>query len=153
MSSKLYKKGKLRKSSEVKLRKRLQKEKNGIVNKKGVNKEIKEETKKEIETSKMPKQETKTEKQEIKLKELTIDDIEDTPPPQKLVLARKKAMNSSINDVNWISLINYNQNEAENEEMLYKKLEKQSNNRFKTELDKQILIKKKQKKSQLDKKK
>eukprot|EP01084_Bolivina_argentea_P319524 554213_1 len=144
---------KLRKSSELKLKKRLEKEKNGIVKGKKQNKEIKEEIKKEKQTTEMQKQEIKTQKQEIKLKELTIDDIEDTPPPQKLVLARKKAMNSSINDVNWISLINYNQNEAENEEMLYKKLEKQSNNRFKTELDKQILIKKKQKKSQLDKKK
>jgi len=47
-------------------------------------------------------------------------------------------------DVNWISLTGYNQIEAENEEKLYKALEKKSNSSFKSDLDAQIAIKKQQ---------
>lgn len=67
----------------------------------------------------------------------------ETPPRQKLVNERKKAMEQN-KDVNWISVINYNQKEAENEENLYSKLEHLSNKRFRKQLDEQITIKQKQ---------
>merc|ERR1740131_562366 len=84
-----------------------------------------------------------------KAAELTMDDVCDTPPRCDLVNARKEAMNET-NDVNWISLIGYNQIEAENEEQLYSQLNAQSNTRFKDNLDAQIGIKSAQRHSEQD---
>lgn len=81
--------------------------------------------------------------------ELTMADVCDTPPRCKLVNARKEAMNER-NDVNWISLIGYNQIEAENEEQLYSQLNAQSNSRFKSNLDAQIGIKSAQRQCEAD---
>jgi len=72
--------------------------------------------------------------------DLTLDDIVDTPRRSKLVAARNEAMNEN-KDVNWISLIGYNQIEAENEEALYSKLNQESNDRFRSDLDGQCRIK------------
>merc|ERR1712154_42503 len=62
-------------------------------------------------------------------------------------MARKEAMDQN-NDVNWISLIGYNQIEAENEEKLYKKLETWANARFRNDLEQQTKIKEAQRKKE-----
>lgn len=143
----MYKKGKLTKQSKERLQKRLDKE-----NKKSKAGNVaKKASKKTTVPSSAPK--TTAPAKEVvahktvssppkKKKELTMDDIEDTPPPQKLVKARQQAMDQN-HDVNWISLTGYNQIEAENEEKLYKALESQSNSSFRRDLDAQISIKKK----------
>jgi len=159
MSSKLYNKGKLTQSAQKKLQKRLEKENNKSKTnkfqkaKQSAPKVAKNVSKnKKVEIAQKPKQQTperKTQKVVIKNKhkELTMDDIEDSPPPQKLVKARKEAMDQN-NDVNWISLIGYNQIEAENEEKLYKKLETSSNARFRNDLEQQTKIKEAQRKKE-----
>jgi len=81
-----------------------------------------------------------------KASELTLDDIVDTPRRSKLVAARNEAMNEN-KDVNWISLIGYNQIEAENEEALYSKLNRESNERFRSDLDGQCRINSQQKRA------
>lgn len=144
----MYKKGKLTKQSKERLQKRLDKE-----NKKSkAGKVAKKASKKTTVPSSSAPKTTAPAKEVVahknvssppkKKKELTMDDIEDTPPPQKLVKARQQAMDQN-HDVNWISLTGYNQIEAENEEKLYKALESQSNSSFRRDLDAQIAIKKK----------
>jgi len=95
----------------------------------------------------VPKAEPKTVSTPKLTKQLTMEDIEDTPPPQKLVKARQQAMDQN-HDVNWISLTKYNQIEAENEEKLYQHLESKSNSSFRKDLDDQIKIKQQQKKQE-----
>eukprot|EP01083_Nonionella_stella_P283603 965342_1 len=167
MPSKLYKKGKLTKAAQTKLRNRLQKEnqkaksnpsraqkksrKATPLQAKPTNNATETQVKasETIDISKKPEPNARAvaPKPIRKAKELTLDDIEDTPPPQKLVKERQRAMNEN-NDVNWISLIGYNQMEAENEEKLYKKLERSSNTQFRRDLDEQTKIRQEQKQAE-----
>jgi len=160
MSTRLYKDGKLTAEAKEKLQKRLQKEnqKPKVSKSKGASKKATPSTTKPS-TAKpaAPKQKLTAElvsvptaspqrKMPTKASDLTMADICDTPPRNKMVAERNEAMNEN-NDVNWISLIGYNQIEAENEEKLYSKLNQQSNDRFKSDLDAQIGIKQQQKSS------
>ena len=151
MPSKIYKKGKLTKQSKLRLQKRLDRE-----NKKAkAGKLAKKTFKKTTVSSSAPKttdspkavtpQKTapKTVAVPKQNKELRMEDIEDTPPPSKMVKARQQAMDQN-HDVNWISLTGYNQIEAENEEKLYKHLENESNASFRRDLGEQTLIKQQQ---------
>jgi len=81
-----------------------------------------------------------------KASDLTMDDVVDTPPRSVLVAQRREAMNEN-KDVNWISLIGYNQIQAENEEKLYAKLNSQCNAKFREDLDAQVSLKKQAAKS------
>jgi len=172
MSARLYQNGKLTDQAKTKLAKRLDKENakvkktrsNSMKGKAKAAKAKKPVPKKKSATDTKTSTENKVRVEQPqaelvvqstaptkkkKAEELTMADVCDTPPRSKLVDARKEAMNER-NDVNWISLIGYNQIEAENEEQLYSQLNAQSNDNFKYGLDGQIGIKTKQKKSAQD---
>jgi len=159
MSTRLYKNGKLTAKSKARLQKRLAKEnqkpkvsKSKAVKSKKATPTTKQTTTKPVElqqevtTELVVKPTTPKKVVPKKASELTMDDICDTPPRNKLVKARNEAMNEN-KDVNWISLIGYNQIQAENEEKLYAKLSQQCNDRFRSDLDAQVEIKKKQRAS------
>lgn len=173
MSARLYQNGKLTNAAKAKLAKRLEKEntkaKNNRSNKGKASKAANSKKQKNSKQNKKSAAGTKastaskvrveqpqaelvvqtaaTPLQKKKAEDLTMDDVCDTPPRNKLVNERKEAMNEN-NDVNWISLIGHNQIEAENEEQLYSQLNAQSNDRFKHDLDAQIGIKSKQKRGE-----
>lgn len=164
MSTRLYKNGKLTATAKQKLQKRLQKEnqKPKVSKSKAVSKKTTPRTTtKPVSTKPVaPPQVVAAElvvvptpapkrKMPTKASELTMADICDTPKRQTIIKERNEAMNEN-NDVNWISLIGYNQVEAENEEKLYSKLNQDSNDRFRSDLDGQIEIKKQQKRSSKD---
>jgi len=158
MSTRLYKNGKLTTKAKQKLQKRLQKEnqKPKVSNSKAA--KTKKATPKTIQpvpvkleeevTTELvvkPTEAPKKRPMPKKASELTMDDIPDTPRNDAKIRQRYEAMNEN-KDVNWISLIGYNQIQAENEEKLYAKLNHQCNATFKNDLDAQITIKKQQKK-------
>jgi len=172
MSARLYQNGKLTDKAKAKLAKRLEKENVKPKNtrtkatkgkakaakaKKPAMKKKAAADAKAITASKMRVEQPQAElvvqstapTKKKKAEDLTMADVCDTPPRSKLVEARKEAMNER-NDVNWISLIGYNQIEAENEEQLYSQLNAQCNSRFKGQLDAQIGIKCAQKKKDTD---
>merc|ERR1719451_228908 len=124
MSTRLYKNGKLTDDAKAKLAKRLEKEKGkskaantkkpAAMKKKSASGKGTAAKKVRVEDPQAELVVQTTAPRKKKADELTMADVCDTPPRNKLVNARKEAMNES-HDVNWISLIGYNQIEAENE--------------------------------------
>jgi hypothetical protein len=74
--------------------------------------------------------------------------LDSTPPRRTMVNAKKTAMDLQNGDVNWVAIVGHNEREADAEEKLYAKLEKNSQIAFRSDLEHEIAAKEQRRKDE-----